>query len=55
MNRHTILAGLSRIATLPAVSAVPTIPADERVKRATRELAAAVKEADLAEKNKFYF
>lgn len=57
MNRRTILAGLavSPIATLPAVSAAPTVSAEERVKRAARELAAAMKDAGRAEGIKFHF
>ena len=57
MNRRTILAGIavSPIATLPAVAATPTMTPEERVKRAARELAAAMKDAGRAEGIKFYF
>lgn len=57
MNRRTVLSGLAvaPIATLPAIASVPTVSPDERVKRAARELAAAMKDAGRAEGIKFYF
>jgi hypothetical protein len=57
MNRRTILTGLavSPIATLPAVAATPTVTPEERINRAARELAAAMKDAGRAEEIKFYF